>query len=89
MSKYCHGEPKCNANQFCECLPEGVEVDGNTSTTSEGFKVMWNGIIASHCRTPKQALAKARKFNKKSDTNEYVAVRVTTTKKTEVLKETK
>ena len=46
-------------------------------------------INAAHCRTPKQALAKARKLNKQNDRDEYVAVRVTTTVKTEVLKETK
>jgi hypothetical protein len=86
MGKYCQGSQDCNAKQFCGCLPEGVKAVASTTTKCIFWKVEWNGMVAAHCRTPKQALAKARKLNKKNETNcNYVAVRVATTTKTEVL----
>lgn len=87
MSQHCHGDPKCEAPQFCECLPEGVVAGASATTKKAEFTVIWCGMTVAHCRTPKQALAKARKMNKKNEgQDKYVAVRVTTTTKTEVLK---
>lgn len=52
MSQHCHGNPKCDASQFCECLPEGVVAGASATTKKEGFKVVWCGMTAAHCRTP-------------------------------------
>lgn len=88
MSKECHGDPQCDAPLFCECLPEGVKVVAGHGTVNRGWKVAWvhsYSTHVAHCKNEKKAIKKARQLNKKAGKKEFVAVRVTTKTKVEIL----